>query len=79
MIDYTAIMEEIREIYIDPEEVYMNFQEDIDEDGHHVWKELESTEKQDRQVVELLKKLFDPYVQALEDTQKKIQEMIDRL
>ena len=53
-VDYREIMEEIREIYIDPDELDIRIEEDRDEDGVHLWKEVESSKKQDLQVIKVL-------------------------
>ena len=63
-INYTAIVEEIRDIFLD-DRTHVEYSEDRDEDGVHVNWELDSTQAQEDEVVELLRKFLMEQMQIL--------------
>ena len=74
-MDTKELMEEIRDIYLDPVELHCRFEESIDEDGLHVWREYESSKKQDLLVEQVILRFQKAVV---EDTYKKVMGMLDR-
>jgi len=71
MNDYTPLMEEIRDIFLDQRTGIVNYREDRDEDGVHVSYEIECTRQQEDEVIELLRKF------ALENGQQLLSKITE--
>jgi len=74
-MDTKEVMEEIRDIYLDPCELDVRIEESRDEDGVHAWKEFESSALQDALVEQVILK-FQKAI--LEDAHKRIMGILDR-
>jgi len=61
-INYKALMEEIRDIFLDEGKTTMRDTSWRDEDGWHSSCELECTKEQESEVVELVEKFFSDWV-----------------
>jgi len=57
-INYTALMEEIRDIFLDEGKTTVKDECWQDEDGWHTAYQLECTKKQEKEVVQKIKEFF---------------------